>query len=268
MICHYTKNKNALSILESKKIRFSPFEKLDDPRESKKWDFDFIGPEAMYCYKNHKEVLTGFNNYLKKNCMILNFCGWNDEEMNFKNNAIPHYRQDYYRACFAKSRMWSQYANKHKGVCLVFSRNKLEEQFRSTLEGNKQFMGRVEYQFYLLSFVTARKINSRDIFKNEVNKALEDQLDSFYHEYFFLKTMDYRDEQEYRLVVIVDDPDTSVYLPIESSLEGVIVGVDYPKKDYGYINELAKACGHDVETYFLDWQEGRPQLRNLWELMK
>jgi len=79
--------------------------------------------------------------------------------------------------------------------------------------------------------------------------------------------MDYRDEHEYRLVVIVDDGD-SIGLPIESSLKGVIVGINFPTKKYECIDALAQNCNSAVERHFLSWQEGRPQLWNLWEVMK
>ena len=267
MVCHYTCKNNAISILDDKQINFSPFVSTKDPRESKQWNFDFIGSEKRICYKNYKEALSVFDNSIKNNSMILGFCGWNNEEMNFDKNAIPPYRQKYYHVGWARSRMWSQYGVKHTGVCLVFDRKQLEEQFISTFETNKKFTGRVEYQYHRESFVTARKIECRNIIKHGVDKALEMQIDKYFHEYFFLKLMDYRDEHEYRLVAIVDDGD-SIGLPIESSLRGIIVGIDFPREEYERIDALAQNCNSAVETYLLSWQEGRPQLWNLWELMK
>lgn len=267
MICHYTNRKNAISILKDKRINFNSFKSCDDPRESKQWNFDFIGPEQRYCCENHKTALTVFDDFIKNKCMILSFCGWNDEEMNFEKDAIPKYRQDYYRVAFTKSRMWSQYAEKHQGICLIFDRKQLEEQFKSTFETNKKFTGRVRYQYHLDSFVEARKIECLNIIKHGVYKALEMQIDKYFHEYFFLKLMDYRDEHEYRLVVIVDNGD-SIGLPIKSSLKGVIVGIDFPSEDYGRIDGLAQNCNSAVERYFLSWQEGRPQIWNLWEVME
>jgi len=266
-VCHYTCKKNAISILDDKQINFSSLVSTNDPRESKQWNFDFIGSEQSICYENHKEALSVFDNSIKNNSMILGFCGWNNEEMNFKKNAIPPYGQDDYRVGWARSRMWSQYGRRHTGVCLIFDRKKLEEQFKSTFETNKKFAGRVEYQYNLESFVRARKIECKNIIEHGVNKALEMQLDKYFHEYFFLKLMDYRDEHEYRLVVIVNDGD-SIGLPIESSLKGVIVGTDFPSEEYGSIDVLAQNCNSAVERYFISWQEGRPQLWNLWELMK
>jgi hypothetical protein len=76
--------------------------------------------------------------------------------------------------------------------------------------------------------------------------------------------MDYRDEHEYRLVVIGDDGDP-IGLPIESSLKAVILGVDFPPEEYESIDSLAQNCSTSAERWLLSWQEGRPQLLNLWE---
>lgn len=266
-VCHYTSKDKAISILYNKQINFSPFKACDDPRESKQWNFDFIGSAQRACLESHNGALSIFDNFIKNNCLLLCFCGWNSEEMNFKNNAITDYRQDYYRVGWARSRMWSQYGAKHTGVCLVFDRNQLEERFNSIFKTNKKFTGRVEYQHYLEGFVRARKIESINIIKYGVDKVLEILIDKYYHEYFFLKSMDYRDEHEYRLVATVDHS-CSVELPIESSLKGVIVGVDFPKEEYEHIDALAQNCNSVVKRYFLSWQEGRPQLWNLWELFK
>ncbi|MCJ7772002.1 MAG: hypothetical protein MUP22_02595, partial [Desulfobacterales bacterium] len=107
----------------------------------------------------------------------------------------------------------------------------------------------------------------RNMIDHSFDKALRMQIDEYFHEYFFLKLMDYRDEHEYRLVVIVEDGDPP-RLPIESSLKGVIVGIDFPSEKYKCIDALAQNCNSSVERWFLSWQEGRPQLFNLWELMK
>jgi len=264
MVCHYTRMDKAISILFDKKFIFNPFGSCDDPRESKQWDFSFIGSEQKICLENYKEALKVFDNSIKNKSRILCFCGWNNEEMNFDKNAIQPYRQDDYRVGWARSRMWSQYGAKQTGVCLVFDRKLLEEHFMSTFETNMKFAGRVEYQYHLESYVTARKIECKNIIKHGVDNALKMQIEKYYHEYFFLKSMDYRDEHEYRLVVIADNNDP-IGLSIESSLKGVIVGIDFPRREYDHIDALARNCNNTVERWFLSWQGGRPQLFNLCE---
>ena len=266
MVCHYTGKNQAISILNDKQINFSSLVTCDDPRESKQWNFDFIGSEQRFCLENYREALNIFDNSIKNNSMVLCFCGWNYEQLNFEKNMVAGFRQPYYRAGFARSRMWSQYGMRHTGVCLVFDIKQLEEEFESSFEKNKKFTGRVEYQYFLEKFVRARKIECRNIIDHSVDEALEMQIDKYYHEYFFLKSMDYRDEHEYRLVVIVDDGNPTG-LPIESSLKGVIVGIDFPSEEYERIDALSQNCNSSVERYLFSWQEGRPQLWNLWEVM-
>ncbi len=103
MVCHYTSKDKAISILVDKQINFSRLLSCADPRESKQWNFNFIGSGQRLCLENVGEVPRFFDNTIKKNrSMILCFCGWNNEEMNLDKNAIPHYRQDYYRVCWAR----------------------------------------------------------------------------------------------------------------------------------------------------------------------
>jgi hypothetical protein len=267
MVCHYTGKDKAISILNDKRINFSPLESCNDPRESKQWNFGFIGSEQRFCLENYGEALNIFDNSIKNNSMILCFCGWNNEEMNFKKNMVADFRQPYYRVGFARSRMWSQYGMGHTGVCLVFDKKQLEEEFKSSFETNKKFAGEVEYQYYLESFVRSRKIKCRNMIDHSVDEALGMQIDEYFHEFFFLKLMDYRDEHEYRLVVIVDDGD-SIGLPIESSLRGVIVGINFPREECEGIDVLAQNCNSSVEKWFLSWQEGRPQLWDLKGFLK
>ena len=271
MVCHYTGKKAAISILSEKKINFSRLSSCDDPRESKQWSFDFIGSEQRLCLEQYSKVPNIFSSFIRDNSRVLCFCGWNDEEIDFSNNMVAPYREAYYRTGFARSRMWSQYGRDrtegedgrgHTGICLVFDRNLLVEQFETSFKTNKIFYENVEYQYYLESFVKARKIDCRNILNHSIDEALKKQIDTHYHEFFFLKSMDYRDEHEYRLIVIVDNDD-SISLPITSSLKEVIVGVDFPPEEFETIDELTLSCSSSAERWFLSWQEGRPQLFNL-----
>jgi len=67
---HYTSQKIALNfILKEKGIRFTPFGKLKDPRESKKWSFDIIGgsPSNMEDYITKQGIIRKeFNDFIKK----------------------------------------------------------------------------------------------------------------------------------------------------------------------------------------------------------
>ena len=61
MVCHYTAKDKAISILSDKQLNFSSLVSCDDPRESKQWNFDFIGSEQRFCLENYGEALDIFD---------------------------------------------------------------------------------------------------------------------------------------------------------------------------------------------------------------
>lgn len=260
LLFHYTSQKTALNfILKERRIRFTPFGKLKDPRESKKWSFDIIGPSHRNM--NEREMVRKeFNDFIKRKCKVLCLCGRGKEEVNLEGNAIPEYRKSLCNAGFTKSRMWAQYAGNHKGVCFVFSKKALQSQLATSFSNNKKYNGLVTYQYYLENFVRARKVDYIPLIRDGVDKILREQTDKFHREYFFLKLMDYRDEDEYRFVVVVDDDGGFVYMPIKSSLRGIILGIDFPKGKRKDVLSMTSGFDNKVSVRVLDWQEGRPQL--------
>ena len=54
--------------------------------------------------------------------------------------------------------------------------------------------------------------------------------------------------------------DEPAYLPIESSLVGVIIGINF-EGEYNEIKEAAEDYTSKIDLQSLDWQEGRPQLQ-------
>jgi len=268
ILFHYTSSHTAINhILKDKCIRFTPFGQLKDPRESKPWSFGLLrsGPKDHAIM--HKEVNTVFNDFIKKKCKILCLCSKSNEEINIEGNLIPVFRKADYTAGFTKSRMWAQYADDHKGVCLAFSRASLNSELEVSYPNHKIYSGLMEYQYYLISFVKAKKVDFISLIRSGGKEIVKDHIQSYHHEYFFLKLKDYERENEYRFVLVSDNDDYA-YLPIESSLKAIILGIDFPKRNYKDIVELANSFNRKLELWVLDWQEGRPQLFHLCEKYK
>ena len=135
MVCHYTTMRSAIKILKCKSLRFSTLSLLDDPRESKCWEFGFIGAAQEQCLRQHEHVLKRFSGYIKNSSKILCFCGWNNDEMAIddREEAVPFYREAFYRVGWAKSRMWSQYGDEHTGVCFIFDRVSLQKEMQEKI---------------------------------------------------------------------------------------------------------------------------------------
>jgi len=263
MICHYTKEENAKIILKRGDLKFSSLKKCSDPRESKERSFNLINCDFTKHYKDRKDKINRGLNDVIKDTRILCFCGF-DCEIDFKDEFIPHYRQDYYRVGFTKSRMWDQYGDDHKGICLLFDKIELEREFY-LLNNNvdRKYKGEVSYQYNLESINKSANIDHKSIEEcirnGESYPGLLKHIDKYYKELFLMKLRDYRDECEYRLVVITSSHDETM-LSIKTSLKAIILGANFNEEGIDEIKESAKTYGNNIQIHYLSWQNGKPQL--------
>jgi Protein of unknown function (DUF2971) len=59
---------------------------------------------------------------------------------------MGNHLDDFFHRGFHKPRMWTQYADQHRGVCLIFDRTKLAKAIENQLsEGQIRMTGPVEY---------------------------------------------------------------------------------------------------------------------------
>jgi len=202
---HYTKtNVFFENILSEMKLRLSPLGFMNDPMEYKEPLFTYseIGDALMnqQLENDAKKALTSLK---LEECKIACFC------VNRKNQTKGYLR----------SRMWSQYGDNHTGVCLVFSKETIQNQ----IDDNYKFKN-VEYitePFPLNDY----NIELGMVNYNGIDMYFNHFFEQQYKNIFFKKIDDYRDESEYRLLRRVKD--TSIvydYIDINSSLKGIIIG--------------------------------------------
>jgi hypothetical protein len=133
---HYTKSETALNhILKEKKLKFNSLEKLSDPRESivfknranywgkeipeNHWNsiIEAIKKEIPFwkvvCFCSDSFMLNG----IPSNCIKVQL--ESSHRLYLKKNHLP------FKSGGEKDRMWDQYANQYKGVCLVFRKKEL-----------------------------------------------------------------------------------------------------------------------------------------------
>lgn len=125
---------------------------------------------------------------------------------------------------YARPAMWTHYADRHSGVCLVLERAALEAQATERF-GNR---------FHPIMVAYAAGFDDALADAELVNF---DQLD--YQAHFgtaVLATLrgkndDWAAEREYRVAVIDHDRRASCILPIATSLKGLVLGVDFRSAD-------------------------------------
>lgn len=145
---HYTASSVALEhILYHKKFKLSKFMRTGDPKEYKDILFN-IGFHFLATNENKKEEITQkenaqghINSILKEKIRVMCLCTNSDQNG------------------WSKFRMWSQYGEGHYGICLVFSRSKLENYLKNNLKDVYYKTGDLEYKKYDFKYEKAFDID-------------------------------------------------------------------------------------------------------------
>jgi len=161
-----------------------------------------------------------------------------------------------------KSRMWSQYGENHEGVCLVFSKKLLSAVIQEKYTSDNYFIyeGDVEYKEYVNAYSRHDSVSiGGDTFddKSPFEVAI-DHITKYQKELFFRKQLDYKDEKEYRVIVMYKkEPDSNLDVPafnVSRCLLGIILGDRFPKT---YIPTIVALAGKlDFKYRRLHWASG------------
>lgn len=250
---HYTKLSIAIeSILPTKKLKLSLLKDANDPRENK---FKFFGsfyfglppdsPDSI-----SKEAHPIIDRILRFESGVLCFCSNKKPTLilNDDNTVVDKHNCS---EGWNKSRMWTQYGENHRGVCLVFSKESLEKELET-----KRHHQIVDYKCgYVQYFKEGRmpfrttNFDGNRFVKEGAAYLRKHVIDNSEH-FFYRKHIDYRDEAEYRAVVF--DPDgTLKYLDISSSIKGVIAGDGTPEVYFRLINQLSEQL--KIKSWRVGW---------------
>lgn len=254
---HYTKLETALEyILPNMSLRMSPMINVNDPKESK-------AKNVMLSYNtnNHKNV----SNDLSETKKIVNSILLNQSRMLcFSMNNKTSYKkveQDsdetglLYQMGFFKPRMWAQYAENHRGICLGFNKKALTKSINE-IDSLKTYRSNVTYTD------STKGLHKCTHFDYNY-KTIEEFKDYFIEEHivnhrdllYFTKSKDWKDENEYRYLSIVEKGEKDIFIDISEALTSVYLGVNFPEV---YISSLKELLSSDTDIYKLDIHNGIP----------
>lgn len=220
-VYHYTKPDKAIEyILRDRTLLINSFVKTNDPKESKDWRLTpwTINPTPSDAFLD-ESVPKEIANKLKKTVHLACFCS-------DAPGLSGVHLDDILLRGLARPRMWAQYAQDHKGFCLVFDKEKLLSQMRRQFPKNSLLFGPVSYKDR--SFVTSFEPNA---FRLEFDKLQElgteayvrAHMLTYFKELYFEKLEDWRDEREWRVLMLDHDGDPPL-VGIRESLVSVIHG--------------------------------------------
>jgi hypothetical protein len=252
-VYHYTKASTALDhILKNGTLKFGTYTRTNDPKETKSWEFDLLTLENRDLKKYElSEISPRFSNELKAKAKVACF---STDSTPLSGNHI----KDIYLRGFAKARMWAQYADNHTGVCLVFDRAKL-------LQATKQHFGQHALHHGNVSYRDAPLVRGLDHHEFMINLDLYESLgpqeyarlhfQRHHRALFFEKLADWRDEAEWRILLLTDTHENR-YLPYGDSLVGVMHGDATDPDTSELIMSITKSS--KIEHMGIEWKNSSP----------
>jgi hypothetical protein len=226
---------NGLKIIESHSLLFTNPREFNDPFEFDinllKFDFNEASEEIKYelafiknefSNKYGKDILQEIDN-------IIN----NKVEDHYKNSQLSKVSRSSV-CCFSKKNsnivLWSHYADKHKGICLIFDLTD-----SPVFENHKNYsisQGPVRY----IDYKSYQPIN-----------YLKDRLSAI-SSLLYTKSLDWEYEKEYRYHIL----DNSGLIAFKNSfLKGAIFGLRVNEKERNYFINKANELGHNKLEFYI-----------------
>lgn len=252
-VYHYTRSTIAIDyILKSGTLRFGAYTSTNDPKETKSWEFSLLTFENRDLGKyKHVEMSQEFSAQLKSRA---NLCCFSTDS----GLLTGDHMKDIYRRGFAKARMWAQYGDRHTGVCLVFDRQKLLGTVKRQFGRHYLMHGPVRYRDAAL----VRGIEHHeyaidiDLYESLGPVAyLRSHVQRHNQSLFFEKLADWRDESEWRIVVLTKNQE-DLFLKFEDSLVAVVHG-DATDPDLSE-EMMAITEGSNIQHLGLRWKNSSP----------
>ena len=244
---HYTTYSSALGILLSGQMRLGALANMNDPLEFQDCRDEglvFVGSRSPEdCYSD----LHDFDNAVieKQNSVRL---------ASFSMDLADGNQNEFYNNLskgWARSRMWAQYADNHKGVCLIFDKMNLVQSFENTFKESETRYGVVKYT------------NDLEPLKCALWRSCKSLLTQDKIEYLFQKCEDFRDEQEFRLLLVNKDlknAEKIVSFSISDSICGIIPGVRFPQENELSLKNARDFCNPNIKWLPIWWSYGMPRL--------
>ena len=246
---HYTTREAAFGdIIPRRRLRFSTYAQMRDPMENKHRTFP-----AGYVVKDDDPEDALERAYFEFHRLAAEIFDQAHPLALTVDAAYP-WPDELFGRGWARARMWEQYAEAHKGVCLMFDRERLTEYVSSDL--HRQLNARpyekpVEYTpsggeltLNLGEFPTP-------VPADFVRKYIEDN----HHELFFKKTLDWETEHEYRFAATAP-LGKPLYADYGDALVGIIVGEKFP--DWQHASAIESAHQVGLEPQLMLWENNHP----------
>jgi len=252
---HYTSADAAFGhILPAQRLRLSPYRDMRDPAEGKDWTFvtSMLGAadETDSDEIDQHRAWADLANSVKRRSKLLSLTIDSEDEYEAPWTEMGR--------GYARASMWERYADRGRGVCLVFSRKKLTYRLVEAFEeSSKIVFGPVQYRPGGWAHGGASGVVLRAGESDHIESAVGAHLDAYAEGLFLTKHQDWAGEAEYRFVVVNDDVDYASF-DYGDCLVGVIVGEEFPAWQRPSVDRACTNAG--LRLFNLVWTGSRPHI--------
>lgn len=238
-------------------MKLGRFDQTNDPRETHRWEFH-AGAIARSKDLSSDEYASGtlsawLSAAIQGRAKVACFC----------TDTAPltgdHYA-DVYKRGFSRPRMWAQYGDKHRGVCLIFDKARFIQALRTAFEGEGSLLicQPVEYRNH--PGVPSLREHEFSVTAEDLEQLGRAQyprhhVGRYWRRLFFEKALDWRDEVEWRALLMTDTEDPT-FVETSAALVGVVHGAEIVPQ---VSDKLIETCDKpEVGHLGLLWKNGFP----------
>jgi hypothetical protein len=250
---HYTSSNIAIHyILKDKTLKIGKYINTNDPKETKDWQF-FVGSNEGHDLSKYNldEISKKVTQALKHRANVICF----SKDRILSGDHI----KDIFNRGFCKARMWAQYGDNHRGVCLIFDKSALNiaisNQFLNDFDiygGSVTYKNRLIVEYLSTS---SYGINIDYLERLRLEKYVKAHIYTHHKRLFFEKSEDWSNEDEFRWVLF-SNKEEDVYLRFGNSLAGVVFGDSCSDDDISKVVEQCQGWGVQFER--IVWKNCSP----------
>jgi Protein of unknown function (DUF2971) len=249
-VYHYTKWERLLDIAETG-LRLGQLSQMNDPRESKDWLLDLIISGPTLPDKTAMAAQEEVRNY-RRRIRVAAFC-LDQPYGNMDNQG---------RRGYARPRMWAQYADNHRGVCIILDRAGLDNAVRQRYpEQNASWVrgGEIRYVETAREDIISESVELSSA--DEARESVQKHFRRYAERLFFTKHIDWRDENEYRWVYYDADQSQTgedgmkaPFVDIKPHVVAMVLGADYADAHLPVARMFAQGHNIDGEIVRCSWR--------------
>lgn len=248
-VYHYTRWERLLNIMDTG-FRLSVLAYMNDPRESKDWNLSTVSyePAPMVDEPAFNRAVADYKRRIRVGAFCLDQPSGAAGSQGHRGYAHP--------------RMWAQYAENHKGVCIVMSRDILNQAIRTKYRdqnGSWVEDGKVRYVDTVPEDPATQAVKF-DQEEYHIESTVRNHFTKFRDSMFFVKHVDWRDENEYRWVYYdADESGTgsngnkSPFVDIKHSVAALVLGQDYADAHLPVARMFAESHGLNGDIVRCQW---------------